>query len=115
MIRIPASRRWVVDRAQEAGAGPGSLRIIALLASEAVTNAVQHSPEGGHVDLAVERREAAVRVSVRDDNPTPPVLLEVPPTAHGGRGVMLIDRLSDRWGVDPHPDGGKTVWFEVRA
>jgi len=31
----------------------------------------------------------------------------------GGRGLELIEGLSNRWGAHPDPDGGKTVWFEI--
>jgi hypothetical protein len=29
-----------------------------------------------------------------------------------GRGVLLVDALATRWGVDQRA-GGKTVWFEL--
>jgi hypothetical protein len=29
-----------------------------------------------------------------------------------GRGVPLMDALSDRWGTSPH-GAGKVVWFEL--
>ncbi len=31
-----------------------------------------------------------------------------------GRGLFLVDKLSDRWGVDLLPRG-KTTWFEMRV
>jgi hypothetical protein len=31
-----------------------------------------------------------------------------------GRGLFLIDKLADRWGVDLLPRG-KTAWFELRV
>ncbi|MDF3303324.1 ATP-binding protein, partial [Streptomyces sp. K1PA1] len=31
-----------------------------------------------------------------------------------GRGLFLVDALSDRWGVEADPAGsGKTVWTEL--
>lgn len=44
VARIPHARRWVVRQASGAGASAEALRIVALLASEVVTNAVQHGP-----------------------------------------------------------------------
>uniref|UniRef100_UPI0040401299 ATP-binding protein n=1 Tax=Streptomyces sp. TG1A-60 TaxID=3129111 RepID=UPI0040401299 len=36
--------------------------------------------------------------------------------AEGGRGLLIVEAVTDRWGVDPHPDGrGKTVWLECLA
>ena len=32
--------------------------------------------------------------------------------ASSGRGLVLLDLLSDEWGVRPEPEG-KTVWFEL--
>ena len=32
--------------------------------------------------------------------------------AEGGRGMLLVDRLADRWGAEPRPVG-KRVWFEL--
>lgn len=49
VARIPHARRWVVRQASGAGASAEALRIVALLASEVVTNAVQHGPAGGEV------------------------------------------------------------------
>jgi hypothetical protein len=31
-----------------------------------------------------------------------------------GRGLLLVDRISQRWGVEQLPTG-KTVWFEIDA
>ncbi|MFI9587403.1 ATP-binding protein [Streptomyces sp. NPDC052236] len=31
--------------------------------------------------------------------------------SEGGRGLLLVDAVTDRWGTVPLP-GGKTVWFE---
>lgn len=110
---IPRSRHWVTERAQQEGASPDVIPIIALLTSEAVGNAVQHGPTDGEVDISVRRRADVVRVSVRDESPRPPTLRSPAPADLGGRGVMLIDRLAARWGVERCSPAGKTVWFEV--
>ena len=36
--------------------------------------------------------------------PTPQV------EAEGGRGLWLVEQLTQAWGVRPYPDGGKVVW-----
>jgi hypothetical protein len=34
--------------------------------------------------------------------------------AVGGRGMLLVDKLAERWGVrDDQHTGGKTVWAEI--
>lgn len=40
--------------------------------------------------------------------------LRPPPGAGSGWGLVLVDRLSDRWGID-EGDGMVRVWFEVDA
>lgn len=30
-----------------------------------------------------------------------------------GRGLLMVGAPADRWGTEPHPPGGKTVWAEV--
>ncbi len=31
----------------------------------------------------------------------------------GGRGLMIVDAVANRWGYERRPGGGKHVWFEV--
>jgi anti-sigma regulatory factor (Ser/Thr protein kinase) len=81
-----------------------------LLVSELVTNAVLHARSATRV--TVERNGATVRVSVDDDSSAQPRLRELGPEAVTGRGLLLVDRIAQRWGVDPRA-GGKCVWFEV--
>jgi len=111
--RIPASRRWVVDRAARHGADVPSLRTLALLTTEAVTNAIQHGPTGGEITVTVSPDADGWRVAVTDESPVPPSRLDVGPRAAGGRGVMLIDHLAAEWGVEAVDGVGKTVWFRV--
>ncbi len=114
VAQVPRARHWVVQEATAAGASHDALRVVALLASELVTNAVQHGPAGGEVVVTVERRGDRMRVAVRDESPRPPIRLDPDPTHLSGRGVQLVDRLAAAWGVDGDA-GGKIVWFEVAA
>lgn len=83
-----------------------------LLVSELVGNAVQHTgaPAFG---LRMLRRRGWLRVEVRDPSRGLPCLLPVHDLDTSGRGLFLVDTLSDRWGVDLLPRG-KTTWFEMR-
>lgn len=110
---IPTSRRWVVDWAAQHGASVRALRTLALLTTEAVTNAIRHGPDGGEVTVRVSVDAAGWRVAVTDESPALPQRLEVDPRAGGGRGIMLIDHLAADWGVDADGGPGKTVWFRV--
>ena len=110
--RIAASRRWASQAAEREGASPHAVRVIELLVTEAVTNAVIHGRRGGEVVVELEAFDGVIQVSVIDGSNAEPVLRAAPPGATGGQGVMLIDHLSSRWGVVQNPKG-KTVWFEV--
>lgn len=81
-----------------------------LLVSELVTNAVLHARSSTRV--TIEHAGTTVRVSVCDDSPRRPRLREYGPEAVTGRGLVIVDRIALRWGVDPS-DNGKCVWFEI--
>jgi anti-sigma regulatory factor (Ser/Thr protein kinase) len=72
-----------------------------LLASELVTNAVVHGAP-------------PVEITVGDAHPDVPQPRHAMREDEHGRGLLLVDRLSDRWGVDAHPPG-KSVWFELEV
>jgi anti-sigma regulatory factor (Ser/Thr protein kinase) len=112
-IGIPASRRRVVEWAQRSGCGDAPLRSIALLTTEAVTNAVRHGPSEGEVTVVATMSDDGWRVAVSDQGTAVPVVRRVAPLSVGGRGMLLIDRLASAWGVENHGTTGKTVWFHV--
>lgn len=83
-----------------------------LLVSELATNAVLHARTPYTVTITRPDQDRA-RVEVTDDDPSPPRAdLAGSEHAPGGRGIVLVSRLSYRWGCDETP-AGKTVWFEV--
>jgi serine phosphatase RsbU (regulator of sigma subunit)/PAS domain-containing protein/anti-sigma regulatory factor (Ser/Thr protein kinase) len=81
-----------------------------LLVSEVVTNALRHS--NGRVELELWRFSDRVRVEVSDETSRAPVVEGADPLSESGRGVPLMNALSDRWGTSPH-GAGKVVWFEL--
>lgn len=101
--------------------------VLSLLVSELATNAVTHGHVSGRdfrVHLLVLSAPSAasrtVRVEVTDtrgDALPEPAAPAADPAAGfarvGGRGLLLVAALADRWGCAPRPDGpGKTVWAE---
>lgn len=95
-----------------------------LLVTELVTNSVLHAslapPDDIRLWVAVS--EAQLRVEVSDlgtgfEKPSSNGLtgessLSLPAPENGhGRGLYLLERLSDRWGVCL--DGITSVWFEI--
>ena len=115
---LPVARRWVTRHARDHGLGATAVQVVELLTSELVANAVVHGAgahgAGGLVDVRVGVEDGLFRVAVTDPGDDVPVLRTTGPEVAGGHGLRLVDRLAERWGVDVHPDGGKTVWFAVR-
>ena len=104
------ARRLVDERLRQVG--HGELVDDAVLAvCELVTNALLHTD--GSVELEVSATPALVRVAVDDDSPIPPVAGVLDESAICGRGLVLVSRLTTRWGVAPRHNGGKRVWFEL--
>ncbi|MFV2194761.1 ATP-binding protein [Nocardiopsis sp. LOL_012] len=92
-----------------------------LIVSELVTNAV----EAGGLSMttpvsAVSRRHfihvvisvqgGQLLLEVWDAGNGTPTRQPVNPDAEHGRGLFLVETLSQRWGVVPSPHSGKTVW-----
>jgi two-component sensor histidine kinase len=86
--------------------------VLVLLVSELATNCVKHTATDFEVSIDLYQSRAKVRVS--DSDPAPPVLRDPAPTDLSGRGLRVVQQLSDDWGVDPSLNGhGKTVWFSM--
>jgi anti-sigma regulatory factor (Ser/Thr protein kinase) len=85
-----------------------------LLASELATNAVVHATSAFTVTVLYPTPAGRVRIEVVDGNPAHPMPLRPPPTAPRGRGLLLVDSLSDEWGFQECAGhDGKTIWFEL--
>ncbi|GGQ50821.1 ATP-binding protein [Couchioplanes azureus] len=80
----------------------------AVVISELVTNAVRHG--GGCVEVSVECHDGRVTLLVADGSSVVPRRREA--DCDGGRGLALIEALTDRWGVRDH-EGGKQVWADL--
>ncbi len=84
----------------------------ALLTSELVTNAVRHAR--GPMHLAVALAHERLVVTVYDADPAPPQPQSSGPRQVGGRGLTLVEKLSEDWGYRRTSDSGKAVWFALR-
>ncbi|MFF6881219.1 ATP-binding protein [Streptomyces sp. NPDC012474] len=82
-----------------------------LMVSELVTNVVRHTG-ARTLGLRVRRRAGWIRIEVRDPSRGLPCLMP-PGEGMNGRGLRVVDQLSDRWGVDLLPRG-KSTWVELR-
>ncbi|WP_461118558.1 ATP-binding protein [Saccharothrix stipae] len=85
---------------------------LVLIAAELVGNARRHAEGPWRMRLLRVDERHVVRVEVEDHSPSLlPVLGRSDDPAAGG-GLLLINRLSVRWGFDHHEDR-KVVWAEV--
>lgn len=82
-----------------------------LLASELVTNAIRHEASE-IITVFITCCHGHLRVDVHDTSPFFPVLAEATADDETGRGLMLVDTLSARWGCDRTP-AGKAVYFTL--
>ncbi|MGP3984967.1 SpoIIE family protein phosphatase [Streptomyces sp. KR80] len=85
---------------------------VELVADELITNALLHTDDGAvvtvHMLAGPERR---LRVEVQDRSSTWPRRREPGEMGVSGRGLLLVDRLADVWGVESRGTG-KSVWSE---
>ncbi|MFJ3289665.1 SpoIIE family protein phosphatase [Streptomyces sp. NPDC086669] len=102
MIRA-AVRAWSAgDRADE----------IELVADELITNALMHTEGAAVVTLRVlAGSDRRLRVEVEDSSSALPRRRDAGESGVSGRGLLLVDLLTDVWGVEAR-GGGKAVWCE---
>ena len=104
---VAAARRLVRDTLATWGL-PALADDLTVVVSEVVTNAIVHAKST--MTLSLHRQGRSVRGEVADHSPVWPTPLPARPTEEHGRGLAIIAAYSERWGVDPSPDG-KIVWF----
>jgi anti-sigma regulatory factor (Ser/Thr protein kinase) len=96
-----------------------------VIASELITNAITTSRDKAPVGtearciifrLTVEAEDGELCIRVWDPDPSPPPRDESLPDddVENGRGLFIVNALSDRWGWYPGPNGGKFVWSALK-
>lgn len=95
---------------------------VALVVAELAANSVLHGRVPGRdfeLRLRCDHAVGVVRVEVSDTHrgcPVPtrpgPGTAEPDVDAEGGRGLLLVAAVAERWGVEGRPGPGKTVWAE---
>ncbi|WP_432994577.1 ATP-binding protein [Dactylosporangium sp. CA-233914] len=110
-----AARAWVLAALPHLLARPAEGRLrdnVELLVSELTANALLHAGGVEYIDLYCTG--SVLRICVHDQVSTPAVARHAPPDeAEHGRGLLLVDALAARWGVEEHPGAGKDVWLEL--
>ncbi|MFH8556634.1 putative ATP-grasp-modified RiPP [Streptomyces celluloflavus] len=85
-----------------------------LITSELAGNVVNHAKGmGDHFELAMRRRSGVLILEVADSYQWQMPELQKPgPDDLSGRGLLIVDALSENWGVRPR-NPGKTVWAHL--
>ncbi|MGW1364410.1 ATP-binding protein [Streptomyces chartreusis] len=81
-----------------------------LLVSELVTNAIRYGRPPISLRLI---RDSGLVCEVSDASSTAPHLRRARTYDEGGRGLLLVAQLSERWGTR-HAADGKIIWAQQR-
>ncbi|MFJ1544081.1 ATP-binding protein [Streptomyces sp. NPDC088246] len=92
---------------------------VLLCVSELVTNALLHGVPPGRgfrLHLYLEPADGTLRIEVHDSGDGEVCLADswAASDEEGGRGLLLVAALADKWGVGER-DPGKVVWCEFEA
>ncbi len=83
---------------------------ITLVTSELAANATKFGSQDMAISLVAHGDH--VQVAVTDNNAQPARLQQPGLHTPGGRGLLLVDTLSEEWG-QYHHNNGKTVWAHL--
>jgi len=110
---LAALRRWArswMEAHPTDGVDPDS---VVLSMTELVTNSIKHG--AGPVDVELKGDSDNLVLIVSDCSDKVPHRPDVSLETETGRGILILESLATRWGVQPEPGGGKTVWCEFAS
>ncbi|MFE7180865.1 SpoIIE family protein phosphatase [Streptomyces erythrochromogenes] len=105
---VSQARRKTTDQLAEWGLEEASF-VTELLVSELVTNAIRYGEPPIQLRLIHEKDTLICEVS--DASSTAPHMRRARTFDEGGRGLLLVAQLAQRWGTR-HAPVGKTIWAE---
>jgi anti-sigma regulatory factor (Ser/Thr protein kinase) len=113
---VAVARRRITAEMRSLGVDDEAIDDAAIVITELVTNAIKHgSPLPGRwLEVTWDMDTETVEIAVSDGggSRTRPRANQPSLSAMGGRGLGIVDTLSDRWGVRPP---GTTVWAILAA
>jgi anti-sigma regulatory factor (Ser/Thr protein kinase) len=116
---VPRARAALIAVLGDWGVDQEVLSNAELVLSELVTNALRVPvPSDRQVGVRIARTvdEGMLRLEVSDAGAGTPELREPGDEETGGRGLLLVEALAHRWGVEKRAAGiGKTVFAELKA
>ncbi|MBZ3906675.1 MULTISPECIES: SpoIIE family protein phosphatase [Streptomyces] len=104
---VAEARKYALGRLESWGLNDAAF-VTELVVSELVTNAIRHAEPPVRLRLIHDR---SLICEVSDASSTAPHMRRARSYDEGGRGLLLIAQLTQRWGTRPTPTG-KTIWTE---
>jgi anti-sigma regulatory factor (Ser/Thr protein kinase) len=105
------ARRWARMLLDSWGVSEEQIDVAVLCLNELVTNALLHARSGSRVELDLD--DSRLLVLVSDSGQASSLSAQVSQTdAVRGRGLALVEQLSDAWGTE-RDSRRTTVWFEL--
>lgn len=116
-VAVRAGRAFIAERLCEWGVVTSDsayerVSDVLLATSELLSNAVKFCNDQQQLVLDVRAHRDEIRIAVTDPEPAPAVPRRRGPYDEGGRGLAIVEAVTDRWGRDRN-DRSKTVWFAV--
>jgi serine phosphatase RsbU (regulator of sigma subunit)/anti-sigma regulatory factor (Ser/Thr protein kinase) len=109
-MSAPLARSWAEGWLARRKLPASTTQMVALVVSELVTNAVRQGD--GQIRVTLGEQEHTLLVEVFDSGHRMPVLAESSPESTSGRGLHLVEAVSEAWGVREDLQG-KTVWARI--
>ena len=106
-VEVGAARQWAVERLTEWGLADIAF-ITELVVSELVTNAIRYGTPPVQLRLI---RDRTLICEVSDGSATSPHMRRAHAFDEGGRGLLLVAQLTQRWG-SRQTNTGKVIWAE---
>lgn len=103
-------RRLLANALRARGVSEQAFYDTLAVATELMANAVAHARSAFTLGVAVD--SSRVLVQVHDGSAAVPVVRRDDPRLEAGRGMVLVDELATRWGVERYPSE-KAVWAEL--
>lgn len=107
---VPNTRHFVEACLAGWGVDPDLVEVARLVASELVTNGLTHG--SGPLVIRLRLGPQHLCLEVDDEGPSFPEPRTAEDDDEGGRGLLLVEALTDSWGTRPL-DHGKSVWCMI--
>ena len=106
-------RRWARSWMEQHPTDGVDPDIVMLSMTELVTNSITHG--SGSVEVQLNGDSDNLVLTVSDSSEQLPLRPGSSSNPETGRGIQIMESLATRWGVQPDPGGGKTVWCEFAS